>query len=91
MTTNSTILFNVSPDDLKAMIREAVREEKSLNTPETENGQELFTVKETGKQLRVSQPTLDKLEKQGKLHSVKVGMKKFYRKVDILAFLQGEK
>ena len=90
MTTNSTILYNLSPEDLRSIIRECIREERT-EIPGGEQVPELYSVKETAKKLRISQPTLTKLEKEGKLHSVRIGMKKFYNHQDIMAFLDLEK
>lgn len=90
MTTNSTILYNLSPDDLRTLIRECIKEERS-ETQLAEKELEIYTVRETGKRLRISQPTLNKLEKQGKLYSVKIGAKKFYRHQDIMAFIEAGK
>lgn len=83
MTSNSTIIQGITPEELSATFRQIVREELSVLTPK-ESGPCYLTRKEVSKLLKISLPTLSEYTRTGIINGCKVGTRILYLESDIL-------
>lgn len=70
--SNSTILHNITPEDLVKLIRESVQKEISI-IQSTQTEVKYFTREETATCLRISLPTLREYEKRGLIKRSGIG------------------
>ena len=91
---NPNILIQISKNDLKQLIQEAVKEEMSkindairLNPKESESKSDLLTRKETAELLSVSETTLFLWNRDKKLENKKIGNRVYYLKSEVLCKL----
>ena len=83
----STILQNVSLDELKELIAEAVKDQvKHLKPPQKDP--ELITRAEVARILGISLPTLNDWTKRGVIPALKIGSRVRYKKADVYAALE---
>ena len=78
---NSIILQNVSPEELKNLIKQAIRAELD-NHPKKENIKYLSR-EETAKLLKISLPTLHFYTKKGIIKSHRIGSRVLFLESDI--------
>lgn len=93
MIGKKTILIELSIEDLKSIICEAVAEEMSkLRHSENKISEclenEILSLKEVSKILNISLSTLNRLNKQKILENFKIGHKVFYRREDVIKRLK---
>ncbi|MFC2119195.1 helix-turn-helix domain-containing protein [Bacteroidota bacterium] len=83
MSTNSIILQNVSPEDLKQIISDVI-EKKLINFQSQHQAEITYkTRKEVSELLKISLPTLNEYTKKGKLKGYRIGGRVLYRTDDI--------
>ena len=88
-------LVVLTPEQLKSLIRQSIREELPLSlfsqTPQTQtqsgNTDEVLSRNESATFLGVSSGTLWQLDKRGLLKASRVGGRVLYRKSDLLNYL----
>jgi excisionase family DNA binding protein len=83
---NTTIFTQLSPDDLKCIIKECIKEEMSTYfsaTKSTRPEYDMLTMEELGKQLGVTKVTIISWTKKGILKASKMGRRVFYKKDEI--------
>ena len=82
----SILLHCITPEELKQIIIEAIREElKEVNKqPEEKDSEGLLSRKETCEFLKISLTTLWHWTNKGKIDSYGIGNKRYYKKVDVL-------
>jgi excisionase family DNA binding protein len=86
-----TIFIQCSPDELKAMIVEAIKEVSLSISPAQElkpENRNLLTRRETANHLGISLPTLNEWTKTGKIKAHRISSRVRYFEVDILESLQ---
>lgn len=88
--TNEIRFIQVTPDELTAMIADAVvkgfeQAKEFFNKPTKQS--EYLTRKETAKRLKISLGTLDNWTKSGKLTSHKIDRKVLYKECEIEEFI----
>ena len=83
MTSQSIILQNVSSEDLKQIISDAVQEQLRQFQPQQNNEIKYLTRKEVAKLLKISLPTLNEYTKTGKIKAKKLGGRVLYRADEI--------
>jgi hypothetical protein len=82
----SILLHCISINDLKAVIREAVKEEiiELKKQLENKNSEELMTRQETCEFLKIDTSTLWLWTKKGKIDSYGICNRRYYKKADVL-------
>lgn len=83
MTGNSILLQNLTPDELKQIISEAVGEKLTDFQPQQKESSKYLTRKEVKKLLSISYPTLSAYTKSGKLKGYRIGGRVLYRAQEI--------
>lgn len=83
---------NYSPDDMRNIIKEVVREalhefNQIKSAQEVING-ELLTRKEAMELLRVKSTKFNELRNEGFVHPVRIGKKTLYRKSDLIDYYE---
>lgn len=78
--TSSMILETITPDSLRDLIRQAVREELTEQKPEA---LQFLTRKETAERFRISLPTLNELTRTGRINGYRVGGRVLYKEAEI--------
>ena len=96
ITKNAQQLYIMTADDLTEHTREIVRETVEMlmadkDTADVSTQSDMLTAKETIATLRISQTTLCKLEKKGKLIPVRIGRRIFFRRDSIERIKENEK
>ena len=88
---NPNILIQISKNDLKQLIQEAVKEEMSkindairLNPKETESKSDLLTRKETAELLKVSETTLFLWNRDKVLEHKKLNNRVYYLRSNVM-------
>jgi len=82
MTTNSTLIQNVSADELTDALRSIIREELSiLNTKEPK--QKFLSRNEVATLLKISLPTLNQYTRTGIIKGCRVGSRVLYDEAQI--------
>ena len=82
MTTNSTLIENVTAEELSNKFRQIIREELSAIRTK-EDIPKYLSREEVCKSLRISLPTLNTYTKRGIIKGVKVGSRVLYLASDI--------
>jgi len=79
------LMTNIPSPEFFAELRTIIKEEVSLNAAK-DDSEKLLSVKEACNlpELKISRPTLKKLESIGKVKSIRVGGRIFYRKGELL-------
>lgn len=83
MQSREIHIHQISPDELKTLIKEAVDEKISTTPVSKEKSDELMTVDETIKFLKCSKQALWNWRKNGILNNYRLGNRVYYRKSDI--------
>ena len=83
MTTNSILLQNVSPGDLRQLISDVVEEKLTQFEPQQKENQEYLTRKQVKAILSISYPTLREYTKTGRLKGYRIGRRVLYRADEI--------
>lgn len=83
MKTNSILLQNLSQEDLKQLIKEAVDEKLTLLKVSSKESPKYLTRKEVKNLLKISYPTLREYTKTGKLKGCRIGGRVLYRADEI--------
>ena len=83
--TRSIILETITPDSLRDIIRQAVREEMSEQKSQPETL--YLTRKETAERFRISLPTLNEVTKSGRVKGYRVGGRVLYKETETDAAL----
>lgn len=96
ITKNAQQLYIMTADDLTEHTREIVRETVEMlmadkDTADVSTQSDMLTAKEAIATLRISQTTLWKLEKKGKLIPVRIGRRIFFRRDSIERIKENEK
>ena len=76
--SNSTILHNVSPDELYQKLRELISEELEARL-KPEPPKDLLTKKEVAAKLRLSLPTVQRLMADGTIKPYRIGRRILFR------------
>jgi len=84
----STILTNVSIQELRDLISETVRKELEIFLPIPKHELELLTRKEVAEILSVSLVSLNEWTKRGLIPSYRIGSRIRYKKIDIIESLK---
>jgi hypothetical protein len=85
---NTEIMSFFNKEDIKEIVKEAIREEKELLKPIAQEQEELLTRKEAAAFLKVRLPTLWAWSKQGKLQRHYIGSRVYYKRQELLASLE---
>lgn len=80
--TTSTILENVSTDDLKILLQNIVRDELAAIKPTKEEG--FITRKELGNKLHLSLVSIDKHIKEGRIKGYRMGGRVLFKESEII-------
>lgn len=85
----SILLHVITPDDLKQIIKEALRDELTEfnKNSDKHNADAVLSRAEVSKLLKISMTTLWKWTKNNKLKSYGIGNKVFYKKNEVLESL----
>ncbi len=83
MRPESILLQNISPEDLKQLISEAVEEKLIQFQPQQAKNTKYLTRKETSELLKISLPTLNEYTKSGKVKGHRIGGRVLYLESDI--------
>jgi hypothetical protein len=88
--TNSILLQNVSLEDLTKLFKEIVKSqfEKSKETSQIHNPDELLTREETCKFLQIDSSTLWAWTNKGKVLAYGIGNRRYYKKAELLQSLK---
>jgi excisionase family DNA binding protein len=82
MTTNSTLILNVTPEELSETLRSDIREELSLlNHKETTT--RFLSSQEVASLLKISLPALNEYTRTGIIKGSRVGSRVLYNEEDI--------
>lgn len=82
MTTNSTLIQNVSAEELSEALRSIIREELSfLNTKET--AQRFLSRNEVAALLKISLPTLNQYTRTGIIKGSRIGSRVLYDEAQV--------
>jgi excisionase family DNA binding protein len=82
MTTNSTLIQNLTPEELSETIRSVIREEFSLINPK-ENSPHYLSRQEVATLLKISLPTLNEYTRTGIIKGSRIGSRVLYSEEDI--------
>lgn len=82
MTTNSTLIQNVTPEELSETLRQVVREELSAMQPKQPASNYLTRI-EVSKLLKISLPTLNEYTRKGIIRGSRIGSRILYLESDI--------
>ena len=82
MTTNATLIENLTADQLSERFRQIVREELSAIQPK-EDIPKYLSREEVCKSLRISLPTLNSYTRKGIIKGAKVGSRVLYLASDV--------
>lgn len=88
MKTNSILIQNISPEDFKQLISDAVEEKFIKYQPQAIKDKKYLTRKEVKELLKISLPTLNEYTKTGKLKGYRIGGRILYRTDEIQESLQ---
>jgi excisionase family DNA binding protein len=83
MTTNSTLIQNITPDELRQIVREEL-----LSIQPKESFPNYLTRDEVCSLLKISLPTLNSYTRKGIVKGVKVGSRVLYSEENIKSALQ---
>ncbi len=75
---NSVIIQNVTPDDLKNIISNAVEDKIASLLPQRKVSNDYLTRQETASLLRISLPTLNDFTKRGLITGHRIGSRVLY-------------
>lgn len=79
---------NLSKEEFKELLQEAVKVEIEKNQPEDPFGQEYLTRKQTAKMLGISLPTLHEWTMEGRIQAYRIGRLVRYKRSDVHAALK---
>jgi excisionase family DNA binding protein len=82
MTTNSTLIQNLTPEELSETLRSVIREELSLLNPK-ETAPRYLSRQEVANLLKISLPTLNEYTRTGIIKGSRVGSRVLYDEGDI--------
>jgi excisionase family DNA binding protein len=77
MTTNSTLIQNLTPEELSETLRSVIREELSLLKPK-ETAPRYLSRQEVSNLLKISLPTLNQYTRTGVIKGSRVGSRVLY-------------
>lgn len=80
---HSIIIQNVTSDDLKEIISDAIREKLKGLSPDTNKPSDYLTREETADLIRISLPTLIDYTKKGYIKGYRIGSRVLYRRDQI--------
>jgi excisionase family DNA binding protein len=82
MTTNSTLIQNITPEQLSETLRSVIREELSLQNPKVTTP--LYRSRqEVANLLKISLPTLNEYTRTGIIKGSRIGSRVLYSEEDI--------
>jgi excisionase family DNA binding protein len=82
MNTNSTLIQNVTPEELSESIRTIIREEFSLLNPK-ETAPRYLSRQEVATLLKLSLPTLNEYTRTGIIKGSRIGSRVLYAEADV--------
>lgn len=82
MTTNSTLIQNVTAEEFSETLRQVVREELSAMQPKPPTSNYLTRI-EVSKLLKISLPTLNEYTRKGIIRGSRIGSRILYLESDI--------
>lgn len=82
MTTNSTLIQNVTPEELSETLRSVIREELSLLNPK-DSSPRFLSRQEVATLLKISLPTLNEYTRTGIIKGSRIGTRVLYSEEDI--------
>ncbi len=83
MTTNSTLIQNVTPEELSETLRSVIKEELSLLYPKEAASPRFLSRQEVATLLKISLPTLNEYTRTGIIKGSRIGTRVLYSEEDI--------
>ena len=80
---NHIQIENLSKEEFKELLQEAVKVEIEKNQPEDPSGQEYLSRKQTAKMLGISLPTLHQWTMEGRIKAYRIGRLVRYKRADV--------
>jgi excisionase family DNA binding protein len=81
------IMSFLNKEDIKEILKEAIREEKDIFQPPAKEQEELLTRAEAAAFLKITKPTLWAWTKEGKLQTHRINSRVYYKRNELLASL----
>ncbi|MEQ1555010.1 MAG: helix-turn-helix domain-containing protein [Ferruginibacter sp.] len=85
---NTTIMSFLNKEDIKEILKEAIREEKEAEPPTPIQPEEdLLSRKQASELLKVTKPTLWAWTKEGRITAYRINSRVYYKRNELLASL----